>query len=816
MTGSSLTLFVLSGILFGGLVDAADYYAPRRVGTLPQLGTNQISGMIRASGRSDRFWVHNDGSDPTPRIFAIEQSGRLIAELTLAGATNGDWEDIAAGPGGDPQVRSLFIADAGTNLAPRAVVSIWRVGEPDLDSVEPGAKLTSEPAEELRVRYPGYAVRDAEGLVVDPADGVLYLFTRESGMVRVFRVPANPDGDGIRTLVSAGSLPVTSLATGADISPDGSSLLLRTYTEVLLYERAPGAPFKDFLAGPPLRLPAPVEVQGESITWDRAGLDYLTTSEGASAPIQRVWRKFPQAACSVEVAADSPLLFVRGDLVREPGPSPDVAVDVTDAVALMDALTEAPAACPEAGDVDDDGGVDRADLDRLLLALASGKSIPMPFPGAGLDPSPDPLSCGEGESEVLVPEGAEWAYWYAAEPPPEGWNDPAAPSPSWPRGNGGVGFGRAGLGTIVSGDPALSATLHGRTEFTAGPSGPSRQLALEVDHAHGFIAYLNGVEVARQGLPEPGFVAPREMPATRQVGGAFQGFLICEGLLADGRNVLAIEVHNTFPINSRLYFRVRLRRFDVVPRTDPPLPPPIESAPRLVVETSRPLRPGGDGELTVVLQSAEPVRGASWMLEHDANLRFSAGRAGESLGPGAVSALRIDPVKRQVAQAFVAGPHPEAVPPGRLVIASLSFQVLAAQPAAARLSFVRRAGQGSIPGLECRVAAIDRRGLSPLSEIADLAISWAPFIRGDLDGGGAIDLADAIGILGWLFLRDEAPACAAAADANADGRADLSDALFILFFLFMDGQPPSMPFPNCGLGSALDEGLGCEAAPDCG
>jgi hypothetical protein len=336
-----------------------------------------------------------------------------------------------------------------------------------------------------------------------------------------------------------------------------------------------------------------------------------------------------------------------------------------------------------------------------------------------------------------------------------------------------------------------------------------------VDCAHGFVAYLNGVEVARRGLPEPGFVVPREMPASMHLGGLFEEFLICKDLLSGEGNVLAIEVHNTFPIHPRIYFRVRLRRFDVVPRPDPPAPPPIEELPRLLLESSHPLWAGGEGSLSVVLESAEAVRGASWVLEHDANLQFPAGKAGESLGPGAVTALAIDPLKRQVAQAFVAGPQPGALPPGRSVIASLSYRVLATDPGLARLSFIRRAGQGSIPGLACRVTGENRLSISPVAGTVELAIAGGSFIRGDLDGGGALDLADAIGLLQWLFLDAGAPACVAAADANADGTADLGDALSILFFLFLDGAPPAMPFPECGPGSTLDEELGCATAPDC-
>src|SRR5262245_46950338 len=104
----------LSAMLVGISVAAPDFFPPQRVGSIPPLGTNEVSGMVRAAGRPDCFWIHNDGTDPAPRILAIHQSGLIIAELGITGATNGDWEDIAVGVQGDPPVRWLFIADAGT------------------------------------------------------------------------------------------------------------------------------------------------------------------------------------------------------------------------------------------------------------------------------------------------------------------------------------------------------------------------------------------------------------------------------------------------------------------------------------------------------------------------------------------------------------------------------------------------------------------------------------------------------------------------------------------------------------------------------
>jgi hypothetical protein len=76
----------------------------------------------------------------------------------------------------------------------------------------------------------------------------------------------------------------------------------------------------------------------------------------------------------------------------------------------------------------------------------------------------------------------------------------------------------------------------------------------------------------------------------------------------------------------------------------------------------------------------------------------------------------------------------------------------------------------------------------------------APFLRGDPNADGAVDISDAIGILSRLFLGAAHPGCEEAADVNADGKHDPSDAIALLAYLFQDGAPP--PFPGtrrCGL-----------------
>jgi hypothetical protein len=72
-------------------------------------------------------------------------------------------------------------------------------------------------------------------------------------------------------------------------------------------------------------------------------------------------------------------------------------------------------------------------------------------------------------------------------------------------------------------------------------------------------------------------------------------------------------------------------------------------------------------------------------------------------------------------------------------------------------------------------------------------------------------MADAIRILGHLFLGAPAPRCPSAADANDTGLVDMSDAVTILAWLFLGSAEPPAPGPGrCGIDPTPD-GLGCGA-----
>ena len=70
----------------------------------------------------------------------------------------------------------------------------------------------------------------------------------------------------------------------------------------------------------------------------------------------------------------------------------------------------------------------------------------------------------------------------------------------------------------------------------------------------------------------------------------------------------------------------------------------------------------------------------------------------------------------------------------------------------------------------------------------------SPFIRGDANADGDVNIADAIGLLNSLFVPNTPPLpCDDAADANDDGAKNIADAISILGFLFSAAGPLPEP-----------------------
>jgi hypothetical protein len=242
----------------------------------------EISGIAASRQHDGLIWAHND-SGGQPLVHLLGPLGEDLGEWPLQGAEAVDWEDMAIGPAPDGG-HYLYLADFGDNVSARSEIVVYRALEPsDIASSQP------IPVDSFRFTYPGGA-RDAESLFVDPLDGDIYIVSKylDLSPSEVYRADAaiepgtTTELELVAEIEPTGLLPI---ATAATISADGTVILLRTYSDVLLWERDPAQSVATAMTGSPCRAPAVGEPQGEAITFLPDGSGYVTISEGSNPPI---------------------------------------------------------------------------------------------------------------------------------------------------------------------------------------------------------------------------------------------------------------------------------------------------------------------------------------------------------------------------------------------------------------------------------------------------------------------------------------------------------------------------------------------------
>ncbi|MGZ4785991.1 MAG: PE family protein, partial [Acidimicrobiales bacterium] len=251
-------------------------------GTVSDPALDEASGIAASRRNPGVWWVHDDSGD-TARFFGLSDTGQVVATVDVDGATAVDWEDIAVGPPATDAGETLYLGDIGDNGRSRSNVTVYRTTEPAVDRSTPGATAHLR-ADTLTLTYPD-GPHDAEALMVDPRSGDLVIVTKDwtlAGRSQVFRAPADRPAGSTTVLeqVATLDLPIATLVTGADISPDGSLVALRSYAGVALYPREEGQDLWDAFDQQPCAGPLPVEKQGEAIGFAADGSSYATISEG--------------------------------------------------------------------------------------------------------------------------------------------------------------------------------------------------------------------------------------------------------------------------------------------------------------------------------------------------------------------------------------------------------------------------------------------------------------------------------------------------------------------------------------------------------
>ncbi|MBN1670803.1 MAG: lamin tail domain-containing protein, partial [Kiritimatiellae bacterium] len=169
---------------------------------------------------------------------------------------------------------------------------------------------------------------------------------------------------------------------------------------------------------------------------------------------------------------------------------------------------------------------------------------------------------GEPNGGVLVPATAGWRYHDRGEDLGAGWRAASYDDGAWRDGNAPLGFAYPDVDTEVSygEDPNNKPiTTYFRKRFTLGASPSSvTQLTLKARYDDGFVAWLNGQEIARRSMP--GGTVSYGTVATSHDAADYEtiDLLAQKDRLVTGSNVLAVEVHQSGPGSSDLFMDMEL------------------------------------------------------------------------------------------------------------------------------------------------------------------------------------------------------------------------------------------------------------------
>lgn len=187
-----------------------------------------------------------------------------------------------------------------------------------------------------------------------------------------------------------------------------------------------------------------------------------------------------------------------------------------------------------------------------------------------------------GYWNTIISKGDDWKYLVPTTEPPSNWRTIDFNESGWLTGKSGFGFGDDDDNTRLTN----ASCVFMRKKFSITSVQDVQQLVLHMDFDDGFVAYLNGKEIARVNMTGKGDFPPYNALASDQHEALiYQGlspekYLISDpgSVLKAGENILAIQVHNIFTTSTDL----SAIPFLSVSTTSQPAPPRIIASLNLI------------------------------------------------------------------------------------------------------------------------------------------------------------------------------------------------------------------------------------------
>jgi hypothetical protein len=189
--------------------------------------------------------------------------------------------------------------------------------------------------------------------------------------------------------------------------------------------------------------------------------------------------------------------------------------------------------------------------------------------------------------ETVVYDNSVWRYIVPNASTSQNWIQPSFNADTWSSGQGGFGFGDGDDNTSI---PSNSISIYHRIAFTILDVTIITRAILNMDYDDGFVAYLNGIEITRNGIDSNGQPPYNQTASASHEAMLYQGnypeqFELSQsqlsGILLNGSNMLCIETHNqsvsSSDITSRAFFSIGIANSSINYGVTPTwFVPPIE------------------------------------------------------------------------------------------------------------------------------------------------------------------------------------------------------------------------------------------------
>ncbi|MBR1809071.1 MAG: hypothetical protein IJ776_06765 [Paludibacteraceae bacterium] len=293
----------------------------------------EISGIACSRVTPGYIWME---SDDYRQVVATDEKGNTAyMKISFSNLpSRWDWEDMCGGVFEDKNY--LFVGAFGDNNETTGNYHIIYFEEP---AITTGTNTENKKIEAsyIKYEYPD-GLHNAEAIMYDNIEQTIYVITKVYyNVCSVYSLPMSLDyGTEVQTLSKVCDLGVKSdlgsdgkrgfhLVTGADISPDGSKILIKNHNNnlpslsaTLIWHRDGEESISETLKRQPEQIECyKEEWQGEAICWLDTTTFYTTSDEDEGEP--PIYKYIKKTATSVENTCtaselDSQLVMINGQL----------------------------------------------------------------------------------------------------------------------------------------------------------------------------------------------------------------------------------------------------------------------------------------------------------------------------------------------------------------------------------------------------------------------------------------------------------------------------------------------------------------------